>query len=306
VTAPRRPTPTSPPVVPPVIVVIDDEPEILKALERELRRSGDVRTFTDPALAFAAVHDEEHCAAVIADLRMPAESGVEFLARCSEVKPDVQRILLTAFPDLVDVQESVNRARINLFLSKPWEADDLREAVEYHLRVFELRQENQNLRRLALMDGLTGVANHRYFWDRLEAELSRAQRHGRPLSLILADVDDFKKYNDTHGHLRGDEVLRQVAQALERERRSSDLVARYGGEEFGILLPEVTRAVAMEIAQRHLDRVARESGIHLSLGVAEFPTDATTSTELVDRADKALYRAKATGKGRAVSAGEGS
>ncbi|MBS1984704.1 MAG: diguanylate cyclase [Bdellovibrionales bacterium] len=285
------------------ILVLDDEPEILKAVARDLRRHAIVKTFEDPHAALESFRDTEY-SLVISDLRMPEMNGLDFLAECAAVRPECPRLLLTAFADLADIHQSVNRAGLSLIMSKPWEAEDLQTAVTRLLRQNELERENIELRRLALMDGLTGVANHRYFWDRLEAEFSRAKRYGRPLSLIMCDVDDFKKYNDQFGHRRGDEVLHNVAQCLERARRSSDLVARYGGEEFAIILPEISRPVAIDIARRHLDAVQTQTGISLSLGVAAYPDDAPSTTELVEAADRALLKAKALGKHRVVNATE--
>ena len=285
------------------VLVVDDEPEILKAVARDLRRQAVVETCEDPEAALTLFRAKEY-SVVISDLRMPKMSGLDFLASCEEIRPECPRMLLTAFADLVDTQESINKAQLSLLMTKPWEGDDLRRAVDRLQRTNELERENIELRRLALMDGLTSVANHRYFWDRLEGEFSRAKRYGRPLSLIMCDVDDFKKFNDQFGHQKGDEVLRSVAQTLEKARRSTDLVARYGGEEFGIILPEVTRPTALEIARRHLERVHGETGIGLSLGVASYPDDANSTTELVERADSALLRAKARGKRQVVSAAD--
>jgi len=282
------------------ILVVDDEPEILKSVARDLRRHAQVETCADPEEAWKMFQDKEY-SAIVSDLRMPQISGLELLARCAALKPDVPRILLTAFADLASLEDSINRAQINLLLTKPWEATDLQKAVEGAQRRFELLKENAELRRLALTDALTGVSNHRYFWERAEAELSRAQRYGRPLSLIFCDIDDFKKFNTEKGHQVGDEVLRKVAQTLDRARRSMDTVARYGGEEFAVILPECTRPAAAEIATRFIDTVKSLHGIGLSAGVASYPDDAKTSTELVHQADVALLQAKATGKGKALT-----
>lgn len=283
------------------ILVLDDEIEITKAIARDLRRHAIVKTCTSPSEALDALREQEF-SVIVSDLQMPEMDGLEFLKLCAEIQPDAQRLLLTAFADLASLETSINRAKLNQLMTKPWEPDDLQSAVETLYRANETLRENRELRRLALMDALTGVANHRYFWDRLEAEFSRAKRYGRPLALIMADVDNFKKFNDQFGHLRGDEVLRDVAQALEKGRRSTDLVARYGGEEFGVILPEVTRPMALDIARRHLETVKGDTQIGLSLGVATYPDDAASTTELVDRADKALLEAKARGKSQVVSA----
>ena len=280
------------------ILLLDDEPEILKALKRDLRKSALVDEFTDPAEALRAFGSREY-AVVVSDLKMPNMNGLEFLFECSKIRPHAQRVLLTAHADLADIQDSINKAKINLLLTKPWEPEDLRAAIDSVQRQADLARENNELRRLALTDALTGISNHRYFWERLESEFSRAQRFGRPLSLIMADIDDFKKYNDQFGHPRGDAVLKDVATTMDRARRSMDTVARYGGEEFGVILPEASSQQALDIAKRTMEIVKTKTG--LSLGVASFPDDASSTTQLVDLADKALLTAKKQGKAQVVS-----
>jgi len=233
---------------------------------------------------------------IVSDLKMPEMTGLELLEQCSILRPHCQRILLTAFADLASLSDSINRAKLNLILTKPWEPSELASAVEQAQRVNEQLRENESLRRLALTDSLTGVSNNRYFWERLESELSRAKRYGRPLAVLMGDVDDFKKYNDQHGHLTGDRVLRDVAQALDAVKRSMDTVARYGGEEFGVILPEASAVKAFEIAERFRDAVFEKTKISLSLGVAAYPDHAESARDLVQRADQALLYAKAHGK----------
>ncbi len=287
------------PILP--VLVVDDEEEILKSIARDLRRTAPVTTFTDPTEALKSFEDLEY-AAVISDLKMPEMNGLEFLKECARIRPAAQRILLTAYVDLASLPESINIAKLNLLLTKPWESDELRIAVESALRNNEILRENAELRKIALTDGLTGISNHRYFWERLESEFSRAQRYGRPLSLIMCDIDDFKKFNDEFGHQKGDSVLREVAQCLDRNKRSMDTVARYGGEEFAVILPEVTRPQGIEIAKRYLATTESSTGVGISLGVAAYPDDAKSSTELVQAADFAMLRAKKNGKRQVVSA----
>jgi diguanylate cyclase (GGDEF)-like protein len=163
-----------------------------------------------------------------------------------------------------------------------------------------------SLERLSITDGLTQVHNHRYFQDRLREEFRRAQRYDDPLSLILVDLDHFKSFNDEHGHQVGDVVLCDVAAALQRCVRETDLVARYGGEEFAVLLPRTPLAGALTVAER----VWRELGslrtgpqrklrVTASVGVSSFPHHAVNSPDqLVLSADQALYRAKNEGRNR--------
>jgi diguanylate cyclase (GGDEF)-like protein len=283
------------------VLLVDDENEILKSLARDLRRNAQIESFTDPTAALEAFKSKAF-GVVISDLKMPKMNGLQLLEQCAILRPECQRILVTAYMDLANLPDSINRSRLNFIMTKPWEPDDLRAIVEQAQRQNELERENIELRRMALTDALTGIANNRYFWERLDSEFARAHRYGRPLSLIMGDVDNFKSYNDTYGHQHGDEVLRQCAQAMEGGKRSADTVARYGGEEFTIILPEVARPLAIEIANRHLQLVKEKSGIGMSFGVASFPDDAGSTTELVDKADRALLKAKSSGKGRVLSA----
>ncbi len=152
-------------------------------------------------------------------------------------------------------------------------------------------------------DWLTGLFNHRFFHERLRTEIERAHRHGRPLSLIQFDLDDFKLLNDSYGHQEGDLILRRVAAAASADLRTSDVACRIGGEEFALLLPETGKAAARAAADRLCARVRDLPGHHhttVSCGIASFPGDATTPAELVAAADDAMYLAKDRGKDRAA------
>ncbi len=169
----------------------------------------------------------------------------------------------------------------------------------------------ERTRHIAITDQLTGLHNFGYFWDRLREEKARAERYQRLLSLIIVDIDHFKKYNDSHGHPAGNEVLKRIAEILHAEAREVDIVARYGGEELVIVLPEATRRDATAMADRIRNRVWEThfesmhtqplERISVSAGVATYPIDAYDETELVQRADESLYRAKGDGRNRVVS-----
>jgi diguanylate cyclase (GGDEF)-like protein len=160
--------------------------------------------------------------------------------------------------------------------------------------------------RLAISDGLTGLCNHRFFHESLNEEVVRAGRYGRNISVIILDIDYFKKYNDAHGHQTGDKLLKELAQVLTKVARLNDVVARYGGEEFIYLLHEANKCEAMLFAKRLRQRVADhvfegedvlpEGRLTVSLGVASFPEDAATSQNLIHHADMALYKAKNEGR----------
>ncbi|MDA8233869.1 MAG: sensor domain-containing diguanylate cyclase [Clostridia bacterium] len=164
------------------------------------------------------------------------------------------------------------------------------------------------IERMAITDGLTKIYNHRFFYQRMEEEVLRATRYGKIFSLIMMDIDFFKKFNDSYGHKAGDKALATVARILKETTRNVDLVARYGGEEFAVILPETDKNGAMVIGDR-IRRVIKNTpfeidpskpmvGVTVSVGVAGFPEDADNYADLVERADKALYQAKHTGKNK--------
>jgi diguanylate cyclase (GGDEF)-like protein len=173
----------------------------------------------------------------------------------------------------------------------------------------------EETRQLAITDPLTGLANHRQFYDQLAREFRRAQRYQRPLALLMLDLDHFKAFNDRHGHLAGDQALRETADVLRQNARSVDILARYGGEEFAIILPETDLPRAASHGERIRSAVAshvflsQETGLEhqvtVSVGVATLTTKARKIEELVHDADQALYRAKAAGRNRLeLAAGE--
>lgn len=169
-----------------------------------------------------------------------------------------------------------------------------------------LREKNEALERLSTTDGLTGLANHRSLMQRLGEEGDRSRRSKRGFSVLMADVDNFKQYNDAFGHPAGDEVLRKVAAIMRESMRSVDCVARYGGEEFAIVMPETSLADAAQAAERIRARVGADEfpgrKITLSIGVAEFPGDADDTQAIIAVADEALYRAKREGRDRVAQA----
>jgi diguanylate cyclase (GGDEF)-like protein len=168
----------------------------------------------------------------------------------------------------------------------------------------------EKLREQAMRDQLTGLYNRHYVEEWFGLELRRAQRHGRPIAAIMLDVDHFKRFNDSFGHEAGDLVLREVAGALRRSTRGSDVASRYGGEEFLVLLPECRFDAALRKAEQLREEIAKlelQYGdkplgpITASLGVAAFPDHARESAELLRHADEALYLAKQTGRNRVVA-----
>lgn len=183
-------------------------------------------------------------------------------------------------------------------------------------RLRSKRRETQELRRTlaeqAITDALTGLPNRRYMEEFLEAELARIRRYGGQCAVAMVDVDDFKHYNDTLGHLAGDEVLRKLAEVMQEEVRVSDVVARFGGEEFGIIMvntdpdeaEEAAERLRREVEDRSFDREEIQPGgdLTVTVGFACCPRDGESYEELIEAADEALYRAKRAGKNRIAAA----
>ena len=176
--------------------------------------------------------------------------------------------------------------------------------AKYSSQAIENTTLYKSTQHLSITDGLTGLYNHRHFHEQLEVEVNRAQRYDLNLSLIMIDLDHFKKFNDSYGHLEGDTLLRKIAQILKSSLRETDYVARYGGEEFGVILPETNKAGASFAAERVRKTISEqtfgEAGekMTISLGVASYPDDACLRTDLIKKADEALYRAKKEGRNR--------
>jgi diguanylate cyclase (GGDEF)-like protein len=206
--------------------------------------------------------------------------------------------------ELRELTDTINRMASAL----QHERENLERTVADRTR--ELQEANARLERLAVTDGLTGVFNHRRFQEAMQSELLRADRHRRPVSVLMVDVDFFKKVNDALGHPAGDELLRRLAQVLGADLRQTDLIARYGGEEFAVILPETTKTEAMQVAERM--RVAVEERINegspwptrvtVSIGVATYPEDGKDGEQVLVAADQAMYVAKRQGRNRVIGA----
>ncbi|MBN2356853.1 diguanylate cyclase [candidate division KSB1 bacterium] len=255
---------------------------------------------------------------ILLDVMMPKLDGFETcrILKRSQETDFVPIIMVTALNELDDKIKGIE-AGADDFITKPFNRLELLARVKSLLRVKQLHdqlqekvkqleQAKERLRELAVTDGLTGLYNYRYFKEYLDQEMRRAQRHQLFVSLLMLDIDFFKHYNDNHGHVAGDEVLRTIARLIKGNIRSIDVAARYGGEEFAIVLPETNKRSAMIVAEKVRLLVEQhvfakqerqpDGNLTVSIGLASFPSDAKNSEEMVKCADQRLYRAKAGGR----------
>jgi len=290
------------------VLVVDDEQAARESVVDFLRLEGyEVSEASDGETALQMV-EREHYNVVVTDLVMPRMDGLAFMKAARQFERHTEYIVMTGFASWETAVEAMKLGAAD-YLPKPLNFDLLRIVVARTLekqRLAEWARQAEYYRRLAQTDGLTALYNHRFFQQLLAAEMSRAQRFKRPLSLIMLDVDRFKAYNDAYGHQAGDRALQHLARLLKRSSRNYDLIARYGGEEFVIILPETDKRLAAEVAERVRAAVAETPIEHaeasqgeyitVSLGVAGFPQDAMEKGDLVRKADRALYRAKRRGR----------
>jgi len=292
------------------ILIAEDDAVSRRLLEATLKRWGyDVVVAEDGTGAWEVLQQEDAPRLAILDWVMPGLDGPQICRAVRGLRGQryIYLLLLTAKSDKADLVKGLE-AGADDFLSKPFDAQELRARLRAGMRILELQE---TLRVQATRDALTGLWNRAATLDFLHRELSRASRQATPISLIMADIDHFKRINDTHGHLVGDMVLREVARRLASAVRSYDVVGRFGGEEFLIVLPACALHHAVEKAESlrlcaSQEPVVTSAGplpVTLSLGVAVGELAmATDSDSLLRAADAALYRAKSGGRNRVALA----
>jgi len=294
----------------PRILVVDDQPTNIQTLYQVLKGEYDVAMATDGSQAIELCQRRPPDL-VLLDVVMPGIDGFEVCRRLKTdpATRDVPVIFVTARDSTEDETLGLEVGAVD-FIAKPVNPPVVRARVRTHVA---LKRQADLLRSLAFNDGLTGVANRRWFDERLQVEWLRCRRNKLPLSLILLDLDHFKAYNDRYGHQAGDDCLRAVAAAMKsRLGRPADLLARYGGEEFVCLLPETpidgARAKAEDLGRAVLDLALPHADsptaavVTISRGVATAaPALDGSQNELLQRADELLYAAKRAGRNRTES-----
>jgi len=296
-------------------LVADDDRMTAEILSRTLRRwNFDVVTVADGAAAWEYLKAASAPTLAILDWMMPNLEGAEVCRRVRKELPlaNLYLILLTALESRSDVVAGLD-AGADDYVIKPFDAEELRARVQVGVRVLtlqaELRAARDEFERLASTDSLTGLCSRRLWFEQGAIEFDRSRRYGRPLGLLMADLDFFKRVNDTFGHETGDEVLRRFAQVLRDQCRRSDVPGRVGGEEFAVLLPETPIRAAQEVARRIVESCRRvtvpvpgaQVTFSCSIGVTEMTPADDAIEKSLQRADAALYQAKRSGRDRSAT-----
>ncbi len=294
------------------VLIVDDVPVNIQVLAEALRADYRVRIAVNGPKALAIAASDDPPDIILLDVMMPEMDGYEVCRRLKNAPEtkDIPVIFVTAKSSSEDEALGLNLGAVD-YIAKPFSIPVVKARVRTQV---QLKIRTEMLEKLALVDGLTGIANRRSFDQSLEHEWKRASRNALPISVVMIDIDHFKHYNDNYGHGAGDICLQQVAGALGSViQRPADLVARYGGEEFAALLPETDAQGAGRIASAMREAVSNlklphahspvADHITVSLGHATgFVQGDASPRSLVDAADGALYKAKESGRNRVQAA----
>ncbi|MCA3246487.1 MAG: PleD family two-component system response regulator [Azospirillum sp.] len=299
------------------VCVVDELPGLAKTLEKALAGEGAFVELAGDAAAARAMAESGACDAVLVNTLMRKTDGLRLCAelRASERARNVPLLAVLDDGDEARLAKALDLG-VTDYLLTPIESNELVARVRTQIRrkryIDALRANYERNMALALTDELTGLHNRRYMEAHLGGLLRRALQSGRPLTLLVVDIDLFKNVNDTYGHLAGDDVLRAVANRLQRNLRPFDTVARWGGEEFLVAMPDADRKIGLMVAERLRAKVAENPielaeqpngvPITISVGVASAEKPGEDLASLMKAADEALYRAKQNGRNRIESA----
>ncbi|RJQ60508.1 MAG: response regulator [Desulfobacteraceae bacterium] len=309
----------------PSILLVEDNPGDVRLFQQYLGKEAfrlNVAVNGEEAVAFAR---EEPIDLVLLDILLPGMDGFEVAGQIKKMSQhkNIQLVVVTVLDDMNNKIRGIHLGADD-YLIKPVNRVELVARVQSLLKkkayMDQLSLQFETALQAAISDKLTGVYNHAYLKHFLDLEVKRSMRQNHPLALIMIDIDDFKKYNDTHGHPAGDTLLNWMGRVIRKNIREVDVPARYGGEEFAVVLPYADRKGAASAADRILEAIRTDSfpasdsrpepgseeskRVTVSMGVALYPEDAESAQELIKLADKALYRAKREGKNRVCLHGE--
>ena len=288
------------------ILIVDDDADIKDSIHEFIERSGYNSLTASSAEEALGLLKSNRVNVVITDIMLPGLDGL-YLTDLIKQNHDVDVIVMTGYSDKYSYEEAINKGASDLIF-KPFRFEELLLRIKKVLKNRQVLKDRtrvlNELKTLAITDGLTKLYNLRHFYNQLEVEIGRCNRYDHSLALLLLDIDNFKMYNDSYGHLEGDKVLVGLGQIIKSCLRAMDSAYRYGGEEFTVILPETKGKEAKNVANRIRTAVEIEkfylepekiATITISIGLTEYCKKEQLST-LIKRADQAMYNSKTKGR----------
>ncbi|SHJ12415.1 diguanylate cyclase (GGDEF) domain-containing protein [Desulfatibacillum alkenivorans DSM 16219] len=286
------------------ILIVDDDIDVGNTLLKLVLAAGYNGVKAEDGEQALEILKNREVDLVVTDIELPDIQGLE-LTNLIKKEHGADVIVMTGFGEQYTYEDAIEQGASD-FIIKPIKFSELSLRIKRVLRERAFDQEREKLmgklQELAVTDGLTKLYNSRHFYETLDVEIRRARRYGRPLSLLLFDIDKFKNFNDTYGHIEGDRALARIARAVQDCIRLTDTAFRYGGEEFTVLMPETDEEEALGVGQRVCEEVrdlvhradAEEVHLTISVGVTQC-TPGEDLADMVKRVDEAMYKAKRAG-----------
>ncbi|MBN1621553.1 MAG: diguanylate cyclase [Endomicrobiales bacterium] len=293
------------------ILIVEDEEGIKETMKDILETEGYIVKASSSVKESKEMINDINFDMVISDLSLSDESGMALVDFVREKDKFVSFLLMTGYGTMETAIEAMKK-NVDEYILKPVDPRDLMNKVKIYLDKYraerekdvlvgKLKKSNIKLLEISKTDELTGVSNRRYFFNQLYIEMQRAKRQDNPLALMMCDVDGFKRYNDTKGHIEGDKVLKKIAKLIKLSVRNYvDQIFRYGGDEFTIIVPEIERKNALKLSKRIIEKVRdkfKTQKVGLSIGISCYNSKSFNLPlkKFINIADKKLYKAKKMG-----------
>ena len=282
------------------ILIIEDNKEYTQFLEKVLKGVGYKTWVASTGKEGISLAKNRSFATIITELHLPDMNGKEVTQKMLKVNFNVSVVIITTYTFIKSAIEAMEEGAYG-YITKPFNPSEVRIVVERAIERFFLLssgREKEHFAELSVKDGLTGVYNRRFLNVYMTNKISIMKRKAEKLSILMIDIDHFKQYNDTKGHMAGDELLKKMCRLFQESIRTEDIIFRYGGEEFIILLEYTDKKGASLVAERIRSLVNLYMPTTVSVGVGTFPDDGVALEELLSKTDVALYKAKETGRNK--------
>ena len=282
------------------VLIIEDKLEDSTILETTLKSAGYKVWTTVNGEEGIKIMRNVPFSVVVTELHMEPVSGIEVISEALKINPDISIVVMTAYTFIELAVEAMEMGAYG-YITKPFNMAEIKIVVKRaseRTNLLSSKKEKEQFAEMSVKDALTGVYNRRFLKVYLNNKIFMMNRMIEKFSVLMIDIDHFKRYNDTNGHQAGDELLRKACKLFHESIRKGDMVFRYGGEEFLVFLDNADKESAFVVAERMRNTVSLYLPSSVSIGVGTFPEDAEDLDSLVGKADAALYKAKETGRNK--------